>query len=103
MAEQLHDDRQRYPLFIEVHGFGFPQHVAVQFLRDRRAPFSGEVTSFGEHHGDGFTGKGGCLAAVVTVEERTRNGLGGTLRVEFLEIDQKVFDCLANSHLANSA
>ena len=37
MAEKTHDDRQRDALLVEVHGFGFAQHVAVDVLGDRRA------------------------------------------------------------------
>src|SRR6476659_5175574 len=52
VAEETHDDRQRNPLLVEVHRFGFAQQVAVDVLRDRRALSTCGFGSVLEHRGD---------------------------------------------------
>ena len=42
MAEEPHDDGQRNALLVEVHGFGFAKHVAVNVLRDGGAVAASE-------------------------------------------------------------
>ena len=57
VAEEAHDDRQRDALLVEVHGFGFAQHVAVDVLRDRGALSAGGFGGLLEHGGDGVGGQ----------------------------------------------
>jgi len=38
VTEEPHDDRQRDPLLVEVHGLSFAQHVAVDIFRNASGP-----------------------------------------------------------------
>src|SRR5271163_4405506 len=55
VAEEAHDDRQRYALLVEIHRFGFAHQVAVDVRRDRRALSTCGFGGLLEHGGDGVS------------------------------------------------
>jgi HTH-like domain/Integrase core domain len=52
VAEESHDDRQRDPLLVKVHGFGLAQQVAVDVLGDRGTFLARNSGSLLEHGRD---------------------------------------------------
>jgi hypothetical protein len=53
VAEKPHDDWQRDPLLVKVHGLGLAQHVAVDVARNGGAGFAGRVGGLFEYGRDG--------------------------------------------------
>jgi hypothetical protein len=75
------------PLLIEVHRFGFPQQVAVDVLRDRRALSTCGFNSLLEHRGDRVSEQFSRSPTVQTVEQRPGRGEFGEVRVELQVLD----------------
>ena len=94
VAKEAHDDRQRNPLLVEVHGFGLAQQVAVDVRRDRRALSTCGFGGLPEHCGDRVGGQFSGSPAVQAVEQRPGRGEFGDVGVEFVEVDVQVLDGL---------